>query len=108
MEIIATKTFIKSAKPIAKKYRSFNVDYQRLIQELEDNPALGVDLGDGYRKIRMQITSKGKGKSGGCRVITLDLVERNGCIYLLYIYDKSDYDNINLQALKHLISDLEI
>lgn len=106
MKILATKTFIKSAKTIAKKYRSFNSDFQNLVGELENNPEAGVDLGNGFRKVRMAITSKGKGKSGGCRVITLDLVERNGCLYLMYIYDKSDYENIALSAIKEYASDM--
>ena len=41
-----------------------------MIDDLEQNPLLGTDLGDGLRKVRMKITSKGKGKSGGARVIT--------------------------------------
>lgn len=106
MEVVATQAFIKSAKPIAKKYRSFNDDYQNLVSELTKNPRLGVDLGDGYRKVRMAITSKGKGKSGGCRVITLDMVERNGCLYLLYAYDKSDYDNVVLSVIKEIVADM--
>lgn len=106
MKVLATKTFIKSAKAIAKKYRSFNSDFRNLVSELENNPAAGVDLGNGFRKVRMSITSKGKGKSGGCRVITLNLVERNGCIYLMYIYDKSDYENIALSAIKEYASDM--
>lgn len=106
MKVLATKTFIKSAKAIAKKYRSFNSDFQNLVSELENNPAAGVDLGNGFRKVRMAITSKGKGKSGGCRVITLDLVERNGCLYLMCIYDKSDCENIALSAIKEYTSDM--
>ena len=31
MEVVATQAFIKSAKAIAKKYRSFNTDYQKLV-----------------------------------------------------------------------------
>ena len=38
----------------------------------EDNDC-GVDLGGGLHKIRMSIASKGKGKSGGARVITLTI-----------------------------------
>ena len=82
MKVIATEAFIKSAKRIAKKYRSFNDDYQTLVKALEDNPHFGTDLGEGYRKVRMAITSKGKGKSGGARVITFDMIERKGCLYL--------------------------
>lgn len=108
MKIIATKSFIKSAKPLAKRYRSFQSDYNLLIEELTQNPHLGVDLGEGYRKVRMAISSKGKGKSGGCRVITLDMVERAGCLYLLYAYDKSDYDNVVLSVIKDMASELPL
>lgn len=106
MEVIATESFIKSAKPLAKKYRSFNSDYRSLVEELEQNPQMGVDLGDGYRKVRMAIAAKGKCKSGGERVITLDMIERNGCLYLLYAYDKSEYDNVILSVIKRIASEM--
>jgi len=106
MEVIATQAFIKSAKSIAKRYRSFNDDYKKLVDELTKNPHLGVDWGNGYRKVRMAVASKGKGKSGGCRVITLDMVERNGCLYLLYAYDKSDYDNVIISVIKDIVADM--
>lgn len=108
MEIIATKVFLRCAKSIAKKYRGFNSDYQALIKALSLNPKTGTDLGGGYRKVRMIISSKNKGKSGGCRVITLNTVERNGCLYLIYIYDKSEYDSVNLSIIKTLVEDLEL
>ncbi len=105
MEVIATRTFIRSAKSIARKYRSFNADYQKLVADLSDNPQMGIDLGNGFRKVRMAISSKGKGKSGGCRVITLDMVERNDCLYLIYAYDKSDYDNVDIAVIKALAAE---
>ena len=108
MEIIATLPFLKAAKPLAKKYKSFNEDYKVLIKELTANPKLGIDLGEGYRKVRMAITSKGKGKSGGSRVITLDMVERNGNLYLLYIYDKSEADNVVMSVIKSLVSEMDL
>ena len=108
MEIIATLPFLKSAKPLAKKYKSFNEDYKELIKELTANPKMGIDLGEGYRKVRMSISSKGKGKSGGGRVITLDMVERNGNLYLLYIYDKSETDNVVLSVIKSLVSEMNL
>ena len=108
MEIIATHSFLKSAKPLSKKYKSFNDDYKELIKELTANPRMGVDLGGGYRKVRMAIASKGKGKSGGSRVITLDMVERNGNLYLMYIYDKSEADNIVLSVIKSIVSEMDL
>ena len=108
MEVKATEVFQKCVKPLAKRYRSFRKDYEALLDELEKNPCLGTDLGDGYRKVRMAIASKGKGKSGGARVITFDMVERNGCLYLIYAYDKSDADSVNLNIIKKIVAELSL
>ncbi|MDE6127193.1 MAG: addiction module toxin RelE [Muribaculaceae bacterium] len=108
MEVIATREFIKSAKAIARKYRSFNADYQKFVDELSDNPRMGVDLGEGFRKVRMSISSKGKGKSGGCRVITFDMVERNQRLYLIYAYDRSDYDSVNMAVIKRIVAEMDL
>lgn len=102
MEIKVTEEFLRSAKPMAKRYRSFNQDYKDLLDELEKNPKMGIDLGDGFRKVRMAIRSKGKGKSGGARVITLDMLERNGVLYLIYAYDKSDSSNVEMSVIREL------
>jgi len=56
----------------------------------------------------MAIASKGKGKSGGARVITLNLIERNGCLYLIYAYDKSDADSVSLDVIKKYVSDIDL
>ncbi len=50
----------------------------------------------------MAISSKGKGKSGGSRVITCVKVV-NEDIYLLAIYDKSDKENISDKELDLLL-----
>ncbi len=62
---------------------------------------MGTDLGNGYRKIRMAITSKGKGKSSGARVITLTLLvaENEATLGLFFIYDKSECENISTAEL---------
>lgn len=108
MEIKVTDVFNKCVKPLAKRYRSFKDDYDDLLDDLEKNPHMGIDLGNGYRKVRMAIASKGKGKSGGARVITLDLLERNGCLYLIYAYDKSDADSVNLDVIKKIVSEMSL
>lgn len=61
--------FLRLAKPLRKKYASFEEDFIRLLAELESNPFLGTPLGEGVRKVRLAIASKGKGKSGGVRVL---------------------------------------
>ena len=105
--IIPLPSFKKEAKRLNKKYASFSNDYEKLIIELETNPTIGTDLGDGLRKIRMQITSKGKGKSGGARVITFTVIASvdESEVYLLFIYDKSERSNITKTELKNLMKD---
>lgn len=108
MEIKATDVFQRCVKPLAKRYRSFKKDYADFLDELEKNPQMGVDLGNGYRKVRMAIASKGKGKSAGARVITLNMVERNGCLYLIYAYDKSDAESVVLDIIKQIVAEMEL
>ena len=57
----------------------------------------------------MAIASKGKGKSGGARVITYTVVvaEMEGRVYLMQIYDKSDFSSVDLSVLKEIVIDLE-
>ena len=61
-------------------------------------------MGNGLRKVRMSVTSKGKGKSGGARVITFTAIIATDTteILLLTIYDKSERDNITDSELKAL------
>ena len=70
VEIRITKNFKKQAKPLLKKYPSLINKLEKLEKELTDNPKLGKPLGSDTYKIRLSIKSKGKGKSGGARVIT--------------------------------------
>lgn len=101
--------FKKSFKRLSKKYRSMEDDVDSLIVQLRANPTLGVDLGNGIRKVRMAITSKGKGKSGGARVITytIEVDEENGVVTLLTIYDKSEQDSITQKEISEIIETLD-
>ena len=104
-EIIVKPTFQREAKRLAKHYSSFKEDFVSLIDDLEQNPLLGTDLGHGLRKVRMKITSKGKGKSGGARVITFTLVvsQQDAVLNLLYIYDKADRASISEKEIEQLL-----
>lgn len=88
-----------------KRYASFADDYENLLTDLKANPRLGTDLGGGLRKIRMAITSKGKGKSGGARVITYTVIVQvdETEINLLTIYDKAERESISKEELKELL-----
>ncbi|EHO09638.1 hypothetical protein HMPREF9714_01909 [Myroides odoratimimus CCUG 12901] len=100
--IIATPKFLKEAKKLGKKYHSLKEGLSLLIEELQQNPMLGTAIANNCYKVRIAIKSKGKGKSGGARVIT-HLVIENDNIYLLSIYDKSEYDSISDSEIKELL-----
>lgn len=68
--IIFDDSFEKEVKRLNKRYPSLKQDLLALQKEIYVNPQTGTDLGGGLRKIRMKITSKGRGKSGGARVIS--------------------------------------
>ena len=104
-EIIVKPTFQREAKRMAKHYASFKEDFALLIDDLEKNPQLGTDLGHGLRKVRMKITAKGKGKSGGARVITFTVVisQQDAVLNLLYIYDKADKASISEKEIEQLL-----
>jgi len=101
--VVVTDGFKKHAKIIGKKHRSLKSDLNRLIDSLEKEPTQGEPLGKDCYKVRMAITSKGKGKSGGSRVITCVKIV-NQTAYLLTIYDKSDKENISDKELDELLN----
>lgn len=107
--IIPSDEFRRQAKRLAKKYKSLANDLARFQQELQDNPFIGVDLGDGKRKIRLQVASKGKGKRGGMRVITFNVVkaETTITVYLITLYDKSEYQNVSDKYVDQVIKGLK-
>ena len=104
-KILPLPTFMRETKRLLKRYRSLWKDLEALQEELLANPALGTDLGRGLRKVRMRISSKGKGKSGGARVITFTVIASvdETTINLLYIYDKSERENISPKEIDTLL-----
>lgn len=80
-------------------------DFEKFVESLRQEPQQGVDLGKGLRKVRMAISSKGKGKSGGARVITLTALisKTDTTLILLTIYDKSECENLTDKELEDII-----
>ena len=93
--------FERSVKKLYRKYPSLKNDLSELINSLTNDPLQGNPLGNDFYKIRLAITSKGKGKSGGIRVITLVKVVKEQVI-LAAIYDKSAQASISDKELKLL------
>ena len=94
--------FDKQLKRLSKKYPSLKKEFETLIDTLEQNPIQGTSLGNRCYKIRLSIASKGKGKSGGGRVIT-NVMIADSTVYLLAIYDKSEKENLTDDELNDLL-----
>lgn len=105
VKIELSKSFKKEFKRLCKRYSSMVSDYERLLNDLNANPQLGTDIGGGVRKIRLRIASKCKGKSGGARVITFNVIVSSTAteINLIYIYDKADRENISPKEIEELL-----
>jgi len=93
--------FDKQAKRLSGKYPSLKSDLAQLIKDLSSNPMQGKALGNNFFKIRLAITSKGKGKSGGARVITFIKIIQT-TVFLASIYDKSEKALITDKELKQI------
>ncbi|MBS1489948.1 MAG: type II toxin-antitoxin system RelE/ParE family toxin [Bacteroidetes bacterium] len=105
-KIIPTPTFEKELKHLSKKYPSLKKDIIKLSDSLLKTPQMGIALGNGCFKIRMVISSKGKGKSGGARIITHVQV-MNEHIFLVAIYDKSEIANISEREINERLKRLQ-
>ncbi len=107
-DVIPTPDFEKAFKALDKKHRSLKQYFAEFSISLQKNPFQGDELSPGIRKIRMAITSKGRGKSGGARIITFTLIaaENEGRVYLMDIYDKSEFSTVDVSVIQAMIADL--
>jgi hypothetical protein len=97
-----TAPFEKQAKRLKKKFPSLKTELAELVSALMEYPETGTALGNDCYKIRLAIASKGKGKSGGARVITLVEI-KDTVVTLLYMYDKSEQSDISDKELLRLL-----
>ena len=104
--VLTIPPFDKQLKRLVRKFPSLKAEFVTLIESLEENPKTGISLGNDCFKIRLAIASKGRGKSGGARVITHFYVE-NETVFLLAIYDKSEQTDITDKELRELLLEIE-
>lgn len=97
--------FEKELKRLVKKYPSLKTEFIELVKELKEDPKQGTSIGNNCFKIRLAISSKGKGKLGGARIIT-NIVVTEAIVYLLSIYDKTEQDNISDKEISELLKTL--
>ena len=100
--VYTTDFFDKELKKLSRKYPSLKNDFRALVDSLKEEPTQGQALGKDCYKIRMAITSKGKGKSGGSRVISCVKIVAES-VFLISIYDKGVKESISDAELEKLL-----
>ena len=104
--VVSIPPFDRQLKRLSKKYPSLKKEMESLVVLLEKNPVQGTPIGNSCYKIRLSISSKGKGKSGGARIISHVHISAT-VVYLLTIYDKNAMSNITDKELNMLIRFIE-
>jgi mRNA-degrading endonuclease RelE of RelBE toxin-antitoxin system len=107
-KVIPTPLFESKFKRFSKKFSSLESEIQNLENELIKNPELGTSLGANLYKIRLGSKDKGKGKSGGFRIVTylIHEIEDSIDIYLITIFDKSEESSIDKTDLIKLVKQI--
>lgn len=104
-EVLVLNSFLRKAKKFLKKFPSLSSEIEKLAASLKVSPGQGTHLGSGLYKIRLASESKGRGKSGGFRIITyyISPSENVETVYLVTVYDKSEEVSISKDELQELI-----
>lgn len=97
-----TSLFDRELKRLSKKYHSLKADIDFVKNNIEKELSSSADLGSGFRKLRFSIKSKGKGKSGGGRIITYETLVKvdEKDIIFVFLYDKGEIGSVNLDIIK--------
>ena len=105
--VTTSPVFDRQAKHLAKKYPSLKKNLTDLINLLSENPYAGILLFENVYKSRMGITCKNRGKSGGARIIYVNLFEKliNDEIVLVAMYDKSEKSTMSDNEIIDIIKD---
>ncbi|MHB8383660.1 MAG: type II toxin-antitoxin system RelE/ParE family toxin [Candidatus Binataceae bacterium] len=102
--VIETPAYLSDAKASGLK----ETEREAIVEMIASNPQAGDEIGDagGARKVR--VAGRGKGKSGGYRVITF-YSGKDVPVFLLTIYSKGEKANLTKSErneLKSILGDI--
>ena len=102
VDIEETETFTRAVKKLQKRFKSIEDNCDKFLDNIQCTDDLGIHIGNGIYKVRISNSNKQSGKSSGYRLISyLKLIDKK--LYLMYIYDKSDLDNISEKEIDTLV-----
>ncbi len=104
-EVQKTPLFEKLVNDLIRNFRSISSDIDGFTDTLDDKSKLGVNLGNNVYKARIANSDKNKGKSAGYRLISYLKLENQTLTYI-YIYDKSQLENISEEKLDKIVLEM--
>ena len=106
IQLFYAPLFERRFKRFSKKFPSLESDLKQFLHSIENSKS--VDLGGGIYKYRLAVRSKNKGKSGGFRVITLEVIvsSQSKNITMLTMYDKTDQSTISKTEINNILQDI--
>lgn len=106
--VTLTPRFEHRYKRFSKKFTSLEKEVDDLIANLIETPMLSESPGLGLYTIRLAVRSKGRGKSGGFRIVSYLITETGSStdIFLLTIYDKSEDSSVDKTTLLDMVNEL--
>ncbi len=105
-KIVLSDDTKRELKKLSKKYTSLPIDFLSLLDSLQQNPTQGTPLGKDSYKIRLKISSKNTGKSGGARVLTCVKIVKSK-IFVFGIYDRSDVAVLTNKEIARRLKELD-
>ena len=108
IKVYTIPEFDRSLVRLSKKYRSLKTEYLEFIEKIENEGVQGTALGNGIFKARFAVKSKGKGKSGGLRIISyrdVIIALEEKVVLLIDIYDKNEFSTVDKKVLQKRIAD---
>ena len=108
-KVVLTPSFKSCIRRLEKRYPNIKDDVRVAIHALLQEPRLGVVIpgGSGVRKLRVRSSDLQRGKRGGFRLL-YSLDERSQLIiYLVFIYAKSDREDVTRKELQDLMREIE-
>jgi len=100
--VIEQDLYLKALKKLSKKYKNIELDIENYLLSINSIKDLGVELKHNVYKIRIANSDKNKGKSAGYRLISYVKI-MDSELHLIYIYDKSNLENISEKELDTLL-----
>jgi len=92
--VVETPEFLRRARSIMS-----DAERSALVEFIAANPASGVSIGGGVRKLRF--ARQGKGKSGGYRVIYFH-ADESMPIFLITVFAKNEKANLSPQETEQV------